>query len=191
MFISREFHTDVVSSATGVLCSSSLLWRLKRTSYGPSGVELSKSHQSDLRLFPFAPPHPVRACSQANLHTKRWSIPPFKGVTSSDVTVFWKSSYLPVFTKTINFFILKDSSFNSVSLNLCLIASVWTQGQNAQKYKPIFQTENALLCTGFITRTERNRNYKWKLQHGHCFKSMAIFANKRRWHCCGILSRVK
>jgi len=46
----------------------SLQWRLinlnsaPRTRYGPSGVELSKSDQSDLPLFPPPPPHPGRAC---------------------------------------------------------------------------------------------------------------------------------
>ena len=42
---------------------------------------------------------------------------------------------------------------------------------------------STVLCIGSVRRTERYGNYSWQLQHGRCFKSMSMFASKRRWHC--------
>ena len=76
-----------------------LALRLKRTPYGPSGVELSKSYQSDLPPFPFLTPAPWESLLAGEPAYKAFIYPALKGVTNSDVTGFENPLICPSLVK--------------------------------------------------------------------------------------------
>ena len=75
--------------------------------YGSSGVELSKSDQSDLPLFPSPPPHPRESLLAGNPTYKAFLYPICKGVTSSDVSVFENTLICPSSLKRLALVFLK------------------------------------------------------------------------------------
>ena len=104
------------------------------------------------KIFPFSLPHPRtpgRACSQASLHTKRWSISPVKvsqGLTSALLRIlFFARPYYndkPLFSKRLFFFDPKPP-FDRFSVN--------ARPKRVKIYK--LTNKNPLLCTGSRPKT--------------------------------------